>query len=49
VINSKYGSYSSDQIHTIKTSIQKSIFFLLLYVDSKTSGEYPDVDVADAF
>ena len=49
MIDGKYGSYSSAQIHSAKLSIRKSIFFLLLYVDPETSGEYPDIDVADAF
>ena len=48
-MNSKYGYYSSTQIHSTKVSIRKSIFFLLLYVDPETSGDYPDINVADAF
>lgn len=48
-MHSKYGTYSSTQIHSTKVSIRKSIFFLLLYVDPETSGEYPDINVADAF
>ena len=48
-MNSKYGHYSSTQIHSAKVSIRKSIFFLLLYVDPETSGDYPDINVADAF
>ena len=48
-MHSKYGTYSSTQIHSTKVSIRKSIFFLLLYVDPATSGEYPDINVADAF
>lgn len=45
----KYGSYSSQQIRSVKHSLQKAIFFLLLYVDPNTRGEYPDVDVDEAF
>lgn len=45
----KYGSYSPTQIQSVKSHIQKSIFFLLLYVDPQTRDEYPDIDVADAF
>lgn len=45
----KYGQYSPTQIHSTKLSLQKSIFFLLLYVDPKTKGEYPNTDVIEAF
>ena len=48
-MNSKYGSLSSTQIHAIKLSIRKSIFFLLLYVDPNTKHEYPNIDVGEAF
>ena len=49
MIVSKYGGYSSTQIHSIKVSIQKSIFFLLLCVDPKTAANYPGTDVVGAF
>lgn len=45
----KYGCYSSTQISSIKKSIQKSIFYLLLYVDPQTRDQYPDIDVNKAF
>lgn len=45
----KYGYYSSTQISSIKKSIQKSIFYLLLYVDPQTRDQYPDIDVNKAF
>lgn len=48
-MNTKYGSYSFAQISSLKSSIRKSIFFLLLYVDPETSGSYPDIDVVEAF
>lgn len=48
-MNTKYGSYSSAQIHSTKVALRKAIFFLLLYVDPATAGEYPDADVAEAF
>ena len=48
-MNTKYGSYSSDQIHLVKLSIRKSIFFLLLYLDPKTKDEYKDIDITEAF
>lgn len=48
-MKTKYGSYSPAQIHSIKSQLQKSIFFLLLYVDPQTSGGYTGINVADAF
>lgn len=45
----KYGTYSFNQISSVKTFIRKSIFFLLLYVDPNTKDTYYDVDVEDAF
>lgn len=45
----KYGDYSSTQISSVKKTIQKSIFYLLLYVDPKTRGQYPGIDVNEAF
>lgn len=48
-MNTKYGEYSSAQVSSIKSSIRKSIFFLLLYVDPETKDNYPNIDVADAF
>ena len=45
----KYGSYSSSQIASIKRSLQKAIFFLLLYVDPQTRDQYPGIDVNKAF
>ena len=47
-MKTKYGYYSSAQLTSIKSSIQKSIFFLLLYVDPETAGDYPGVNVVDA-
>ena len=46
---SKYGEYSKNQISSVKTYIRKSIFFLLLYVDSNTKEIYQGVDVENAF
>lgn len=48
-MNTKYGSFSSEQINSVKYKIRKSIYFLLLYVDPQTRDDYPDVNVADAF
>ena len=48
-MNTKYGNYSSAQISSVKQSLQKSIFFLLLYVDPQTREEYKNIDVVGAF
>lgn len=45
----KYGDYSSAQISSVKKTLQKSIFYLLLYVDPQTRGQYPNIDVNEAF
>lgn len=49
IVKTKYGYYSSAQIESTKRSLRKTIFFLLLYVDPQTSGEYPDINVEEAF
>lgn len=41
----KYGNYSSTQLETVKTNLRKNIFFLLLYVDPNTKGDYLNIDV----
>ena len=46
---SKYGEFTLEQIHKTKRLIQKSIFYLLLYVDPKEREKYKDVDVVAAF
>lgn len=45
----KYGDYSSAQISSVKKTLQKSIFYLLLYVDPQTRDQYPEIDVNKAF
>lgn len=45
----KYGTYSESQLSATKQYIRKQIFYLLLYVDPKTSNEYTNVDVIKAF
>ena len=45
----KYCVYSDSQLSATKQYIRKQIFYLLLYVDPKTSIEYPNVDVTKAF
>ena len=47
-MTTKYGHFSPDQLRSTKSHLQKSIFFLLLYVDPKTKNEYQGVDVANA-
>ena len=48
-MKTKYGKYSQTQVSSIKRSFQKSIFFLLLYVDPDTRDNYPNIDVNEAF
>lgn len=49
MIQAKYCTYTDDQLSATKQYIRKQIFYLLLYVDPKTSIEYPNVDVTKAF
>ena len=49
MITSKYGAYSDSQLSATKQYIRKQIFYLLLYVDPKTSIDYPNVDIKKAF
>ena len=49
MISSKYGTYTDSQLSATKQYIRKQIFYLLLYVDPKTSIEYPNVNVKQAF
>ena len=49
MITTKYGTLSSNQLLATKQYIRKQIYYLLLYVDPKTSYEYPNVDVTKAF
>lgn len=48
-MNTKYGSIPNHQISSAKLYLQKSIFYLLLYVDPKESINFPNVDVNKAF
>lgn len=45
----KYGYFSSKQFSLTKKEIRKQIFFLLLCADPDTKGDYPYVDLCDAF
>ena len=45
----KYGYLPNHQIASTKSYLQKSIFYLLLYVDPKEKPNYPNVDVNKAF
>lgn len=44
-----YGEFTQNQIAQTKKSLRSSIFFLLLYVDPKTSHEFVGVDVNKSF
>ena len=48
-MDTKYGEFSQEQVNGVKKSLQKSIFFLLLYVDPATKGSYQHVDIDKAF
>ncbi len=48
-MKTKYGDFSQSQIADIKHQLQTSIFFLLLYVDPKTKGKYPNINICEAF
>lgn len=48
-MNNKYGTYSNEQLYSVKKSIQKSIFFLLLCVDPVTKDRYKSVNLEKAF
>ena len=48
-MKTRYGAYSPTQIHSAKSSIRKSIFFLLLCVDPATNADYADIDVVEVF
>lgn len=49
VVKCKYGDLSRRQLNQVKRYLQKSIFFLLLYVDPKTKDEHVGIDVDKAF
>lgn len=44
----KYGTFSSNQVGNIKTTLRKQIFYLLLIVDKNTCEQFKDVDVCMA-
>lgn len=48
-MRTKYGNIPNHQISSTKSYLQKSIFYLLLYVDPNESFKYPEVNVNDAF
>lgn len=45
----KYGEFSNNQIASVKKSMRKQIYFLLLCVDPETKDEYINVNINDAF
>ena len=49
MIKTKYGTYNSNQISSTKRYLQKSIFYLLLYVDPSEQIKFQHVDVNKAF
>lgn len=48
-VKNLYGEFTQSQIAQVKKSLRSSIFFLLLYVDPKTSSEYENIDVNKSF
>ena len=44
-----YGTFTDNQIAQIKTKIRKSIFFILLCCDPKTSEKHKNINVENAF
>lgn len=44
-----YGTFTQEQISQTKTKIRKSIYFILLCCDPKTSNRYKNVNVETAF
>lgn len=48
-MKTKYGDITNHQFTSTKSFLQKSIFYLLLYVDPNECIKYQDVDVNKAF
>lgn len=48
-MDGKYGNYADEQMYAIKKYFQKSIFFLLLYVDPETKDSYCNINITEAF
>ena len=48
MVTYKYGEFEDMQVDEAKKKLRKQIFFLLLYVDPETSGDF-NVDVEQAF
>lgn len=49
MVNYKYGDFNEIQFEQAKEKIRKQIYFLLLIVDEETKGEYPNINVDEAF
>lgn len=45
----KYGYFKSTQMSDAKRQLRKSIFFLLICVDSNTKDEYKNIDIDETF
>ena len=48
VIHYTYGDFAGLQIKEIKQKMRKQIFFLLILVDPKTSGDFKSIDAGAA-
>lgn len=48
VIHYTYGDFIGLQIKEVKQKMRKQIFFLLILVDPKTSGDFKDIDAGSA-
>lgn len=48
IIHYTYGDFTGLQIREVKQKMRKQIFFLLILVDPKTSGEFKNMDAGSA-
>ncbi len=48
IIHYTYGDFVGLQIREVKQKMRKQIFFLLILVDPKTSGEFKGIDAGSA-
>lgn len=44
MVNTKYGNFTDTEVSDYKTKLHKKIFWLLIYKDPRTSGQYNYVD-----
>lgn len=45
-VKTSYGLFTTSQVNDYVKEIQRMVFWCILYTDPKTSGEYPDINVA---